>query len=213
MAGRAGDPRFPWGARDVAEYRQKRAAASRQLVEAGPAALLAGFERESAKLQEVLEALQEADLAKVARHPRGLVPIGCWIGMRLNELVIHDWDIRQPHDPAARLSPQALPAMLTVLPEMQQQFLEQRLAEGLDGVHVIRANGAAWSFTVQGTSVTYHAEDPPQFDVCLSTDAETMILLTMGRADPVAKQQSGALVLSGDTEKGQRLCETLFRAF
>ena len=77
--------------------------------------------------------LQEADLSKVAWHPRGLVPIGSWVSMRLTELVVHDWDIRQPHETPARLAPTALPAMLTTLPEMHTQFLTQRLAGDLDG--------------------------------------------------------------------------------
>ncbi|GIX49549.1 MAG: hypothetical protein KatS3mg131_3760 [Candidatus Tectimicrobiota bacterium] len=212
-AGRAGTPQPPWGVADVAAFRQRRAAEARRLIEGGPAALLEGFERQAATLQEVLTSLQEADLGKVAWHPRGLVPIGCWVGMRLNELVIHDWDIRQPHEAAASLSPTALPAMLTVLPELQQQFLEQRLANGLDGVYILRTGEAAWAFMIQGTTVTYHAAAPPQFDACLSADAETLILLTMGRADMTAKRQSGALAITGDVEKGQRLCEVLFRTF
>jgi hypothetical protein len=57
--------------------------------------------------------------------------------MRLNELVIHGWDIHQPHEVHAGLSPIVLPAMLVILLEMQAQCLEQRLANGLDGIHVL----------------------------------------------------------------------------
>jgi hypothetical protein len=54
-------------------------------MDGGPTALLAGFQQSAAKLPEVLALLQEADLSKVAWHPRGLVPIGSWVGMRLTE--------------------------------------------------------------------------------------------------------------------------------
>jgi hypothetical protein len=84
-----------------------RLAAVNKLLEGGPAELIAGFGAGSAQFQEILESLRGDDLAKPARHPRGLMPIGCWIGMRLNELVIHDWDIRQPHEAKASLLPKA----------------------------------------------------------------------------------------------------------
>jgi uncharacterized protein (TIGR03083 family) len=96
-AGCQGEPRLPWGASDAAGTRAARAAASQRLVDGGPTALIEGFQQGAAQLQGVLELLQAAGLSKVAWHPCGLVPIGSWVGMRLTELVVHDWDIRQPH--------------------------------------------------------------------------------------------------------------------
>jgi uncharacterized protein (TIGR03083 family) len=212
-AGRQGVPQLPWGASDGAGMRAARAAASKKLTDGGPVALLAGFQQGAAALQEVLASLQEADLSKVAWHPRGLVPIGSWVGMRLMELVVHDWDIRQPQENPARLAPTAFPAMLTTLPEMHTQFLTQRLAGDLNGVHVLRAGDMAWAFRIQGKTVTYLASAPTTYDTCLSTDAESLILLSMGRADMEAKRHSGALTIEGEATKAQQLCETLFRTF
>ena len=210
-AGRQGAPQLPWGASDAAGMRAARAEASKKLMDGGPQALMAGFQQGSAKLQEVFASLQAADLAKVAWHPRGLIPIGSWVGMRLLELVIHDWDIRQPHEDPAHLAPTALPAMLTMLPEMHMQFLAQRLTEGLDGLHVLRAGDTAWAFRIQGKTVTSLAQAPTTYDTCLSADAETLILLSVGRADVAAKQRHGALTVSGNIAKAQQLCATLFR--
>jgi uncharacterized protein (TIGR03083 family) len=212
-AGRQGVPQLPWGASDGAGMRAARAAASKKLTDGGPVALLAGFQQGAAALQEVLASLQEADLSKVAWHPRGLVPIGSWVGMRLMELVVHDWDIRQPQENPARLAPTAFPAMLTTLPEMHTQFLTQRLAGDLNGVHVLRAGDMAWAFRIQGKTVTYLVSAPTTYDTCLSTDAESLILLSMGRADREAKRHSGALTIEGEATKAQQLCKTLFRTF
>ena len=96
--GRSGEPKFAWGANSPAEAREARQAAVQKLLDGGPAAVLAGFEQAGAKLQAVLESLQEAELTKVALHPRGRIPLGSWIGMRILELSAHDWDIRQPHE-------------------------------------------------------------------------------------------------------------------
>jgi len=212
-AGRNGEPTFPWGVDTPAEFREARQAASKKLIDGGPAALIEGFEQKGAQLQAVLESLQESDLAKVARHPRGLIPIGLWIGMRLIELSAHDWDMRQPYETPAHLSPGVVPALLGALPEMQLQFLEQRLSEGLDGVYVLRTGDAVWGFTVRGKTVTYEATPPHQCDAALSADAESMFLLTVGRANVDAKLQSAALTMTGNSDKGKQLCATLFRAF
>lgn len=212
-AGRAGNPQPPWGVNDVAGFRAARAAAGKKLLDAGPAALIEGFEQGAEKLQNVFSSLQQKDFVQTAWHPRGLVPIGCWIGMRLNELVIHDWDMRQPHEAEAALSPSALPALLTVIPELQLQFLEQRREDGLNGVHVFRAAPLAWAFTIADQGVTYHEQVPAVFDTCLSSDAESLILLTMGRAALADKLQRGVLTIEGNVAQGRRLGETLFRTF
>jgi hypothetical protein len=98
------------------------------------------------------------------------------------------------------------------LPNLYAQFLRQRLSGGLDGIYVLRADEAAWGFTVHDKTVTFHADVPETYHTCLSADAESMILLSLGRADIEAKLQSGALAIRGDVEKGRQLCAILFRA-
>lgn len=213
-SGCAGDPKPAWGVQDRAEFRQVRGDAGRRLIEAGTGALIDGFETAAIKLQAVFERLGEVECSQnMAWHPRGLVPVGAWIGMRLSELAIHDWDMRQPHEPQAGLTPTALPGLVACLPEMQWQFLSQRLTPGLDGVHVLQAGDRAWAFRVAGDTLAYEAEAPTAFDTCVRTDAQCLILLTMGRDDLAAAQQRGALTLVGDEAQAQRVCETLFRAF
>jgi uncharacterized protein (TIGR03083 family) len=211
-AGRRGTPELPWGARDAAGARAARAEAGQKLLAAGVAALVAGFERSAAQLHDVLSSLRPDELTRVAWHPWGLIPIGRWIGMRLNELVIHDWDIRQPHEANAGLAPTALGPMLTVLPVFHLRFLEQRVTDGMDGVYGIRAGTAAWAFTIRGKAVSYAAPPPAVCDAWVSADADSLMLLSMGRADTAAKCQSGALTITGNVEKGQQLCATLFRS-
>jgi len=212
-SGRRGEPTLPWGASTSEAFRTARQAAGQKLLDGGPAALVEGFEQGGAKLQAVLESLQEADLARVALHPRGLIPIGSWIGMRLLELSVHDWDMRQPHETHAHLSPTAVPALLRVMPEIQLQLLARRVTGELDGVYVLRAGDAVWGLTIQGQTVTYQAVAPAACDAGLSTDAESLILLTVGRADVTAKLQSAALTITGNTAQGKQLCATLFRAY
>src|SRR5207302_4475059 len=117
------------------------------------------------------------------------------IAMRILELSAHDWDIRQPHETHAHLSPTAVPALLRCMPELQAQLLGLRLTEGLDGVYALRAGDAAWGFTIQGKTVTPLQGTPRACNVGLCTDAESMILLTVGRAAVPEQQQRAALKL------------------
>ena len=212
-SGRTGTPGKPWGVTNVGEFRIARGDAGEKLTVAGPAAVLQAFSESGASLQAVLESLQDGELSELAWHPRGLVPIEGWIGMRLIELGIHDWDIRQPHEPNAGLSPTVVPALLAVLPDMQTQFLTQRAGSELVGTFGFQVGDASWGICLDGGSATYLPEAPSDGDACLHADAESMILLTMGRADLEAKRASGALAVTGDTDKGQQLCATLFRPF
>ena len=212
-SGRTGTPGKPWGVANVEEFRVARGDAGKKLTAAGPAAVLEAFSESGASLQAVLESLKEEELRELAWHPRGLVPIEGWIGMRLIELGVHDWDIRQPHEPNAGLSPTVVPALLAVLADMQTQFLSQRAGDDLAGTFGFQAGGASWGIRLHGGTASYLPEAPSDCDACLHADAESMILLTMGRADPEAKQTGGALTATGDAGKGQQLCAVLFRAF
>ncbi len=212
-SGRTGQPGKPWGVTNVEEFRVARGHAGKKLTTAGPAAVLQAFSDSAAALQAVLESLQGRELSELAWHPRGLVPISGWIGMRLIELGIHDWDIRQPHEPDAGLSSIVLPALLEVLPDMQTQFLGQRAGDELAGTFGFQTGDASWGIRLQGGTASYLPEAPPDCDACLHADAESMILLTMGRADLEAKRAGGTLTVTGDADQGQRLCSALFRAF
>jgi len=212
-SGRSGKPGKPWGVTNVEEFRVARGDAGAKLTAAGPAAVLQAFSDSGAALQTVLESLQDRELSELAWHPRGLVPIEGWIGMRLVELGIHDWDIRQPHEPDAGLSPTVLPALLEALPDMQRQFLSQRAGDDLAGTFGFQAGDASWGLRLLGGTATCLPEAPPACDACLHADAQSMILLTMGRADLEAKQAGGALTVTGDADKGRQLCAVLFRAF
>ena len=212
-SGRTGTPDKPWGVTNVEEFRVARGDAGKKLTTAGPAAVLQAFSDSGTALQGVLESLQDRELSEMAWHPRGLVPIEGWIGMRLIELGVHDWDIRQPHEPNAGLSPTVVPALLAVLPDMQTQFLTQRAGDDLAGTYGFQAGGASWGIRLHGGTASYLPEAPSDCDACLHADAESMILLTMGRANLQAKRANGALTVTGDADKGQRLCATLFRAF
>ena len=66
---------------------------------------------------------------------------------------------------------------------------------------------------IQGKNVTAleQGAGPIKGDASLSTDPESLILLTVGRAEVTEKLQSAALTITGNIEQGKQLCATLFR--
>lgn len=213
-AGLTDEPALPWGAKSLDDVRTIRTEAVSRLLSDGTDTLINGFERAANALQVVFDALQTADLGKMAWHPRGPIPIGCWIGMRLTELVLHDWDIRQPHEANPHLSPAAAPAVLTSLPEMQLRFLEQRLpAAGCEGVHALHAGDQSWAFLRQEQTISYQNDIPEQVTTRLHTDMESMILLTLGRVGYSAKLQDKTCTMTGDLAVARRFYTALFTPY
>ena len=213
--GLADNPIFPWGATSLNEVRTIRAKAVETLCRSGPEGLLQGFASAVHEHQEVLTSIQQSDLAKMARYPRGLVPIGEWIGMQLIELIVHDWDMRKPDDPLARLTPFAVEPVLKLLPETQMRFLSHRLADShsialRDGCYRIRAGLRGWTFCVQNQNVTYEAELHPSYRTGFHTDPETLILLTLGRLDIYSQLAAGTCRFEGNPDIDTSLYDLIF---
>jgi hypothetical protein len=76
------------------------------------AALLQAFVNDYQRLHQVLLDLQPEDWDKPCFHRRGVLPVCDYVGIRLQELVIHGWDMRMAFDAAATLSERPLPVLV-----------------------------------------------------------------------------------------------------
>lgn len=112
----AGDASPPPGQRFLrpgergSEVTAQRAIALRQ--ETGEAELIQAFTDAYQQLRQVLLRLQPEDWDKPCFHRRGVMSIGDYVGRRLQELVIHGWDIRVAFDASATVSESVLSVML-----------------------------------------------------------------------------------------------------
>ena len=84
-----------------------------------PDALLQAYAESYAQLQQVLESLTAAHWPLPCYHRRGAMVLGDYVGLRLQELIVHGWDMRSAGDAAAR--PSVPPA--AVLLRMSQRWL------------------------------------------------------------------------------------------
>ena len=94
------------------EATAQRAIAFRQGM--GEAELLDAFRDGYQRLHQVLLGLQAEDWDKPCYHRRGVLPTRDYVGLRLQELTIHWWDMRSAFDEAATLSERPLPVLVGV---------------------------------------------------------------------------------------------------
>jgi len=78
----------------------------------GEDALLHAFVDGYQQLHQVLVGLQAEDWDKPCFHRRGVLPTRDYVGLRLQELTIHGWDIRSAFDEAATVSECPLPVLV-----------------------------------------------------------------------------------------------------
>ena len=111
----AGDANPPPGEQPLrpgergSEVTAQRAIAFRQ--EQGEAGLLQAFAEGYQNLHQVLLGLKPEDWDRPCYHRRGAMPMRDYVGVRLQELTIHGWDIRSAFDSAATVSERPLPAL------------------------------------------------------------------------------------------------------
>lgn len=75
--------------------------------------LLPAFEQQYRALHALLDSFAGAEWHRPCWHPRrGTMTAREYVSQRIQELAIHDWDIRSAFDPSAALHPDAVPVLL-----------------------------------------------------------------------------------------------------
>jgi uncharacterized protein (TIGR03083 family) len=214
---RAGDFAPPPGQPPLRPGERGSAATAQRAIdfcqEMGQAALLQAFVNDYQRLHQVLLDLQPEDWDKSCFHRRGVLPIRDYVGIRLQELVIHGWDMRTAFDEAAALSERPLP----VLVGLAQRWLSNTFRPVPQLAASVR-----YRFDVSGPA-------PLQQDVLVSQDSFQLvpvadssadvtfrchmgdyILLVYGRLPLDRAVDTGRLQIAGDREQAS-LFPTLFQ--
>jgi uncharacterized protein (TIGR03083 family) len=114
----AGDANPPPGQRALrpgergSEVTAQRAVAFHQ--EVGDTALRTAFTEAYQQLHQMLLGLHATDWDKPCFHRRGVLPVRDYVGLRLQELTIHGWDMRSAFDAAATVSEGPLPVLVGI---------------------------------------------------------------------------------------------------
>jgi uncharacterized protein (TIGR03083 family) len=167
--------------------------------------VLTTFEATGTQLNRALADLRPPQRATPCYHPGGLVAAEQFIELRLKELAVHEWDIRAPADPDARLSAASLPAILTTIFESIASgslrwafWAGPALAAPVRYRFVLSGPGAReLDVAVDGATLRLEAAGGAP-DVTLACDSETFVLLVYGRLDLASAIATGRLTVTGD---------------
>jgi len=113
---RAGDSNPPPGQPPLRAGERGSAATAQRAIDfrqgMREATLLQAFVSDYQRLHQVLLDMQAEDWYKPCFHRRGVLPVHDYVGIRLQELAIHGWDMRTAFDAAATLSERPLPVIV-----------------------------------------------------------------------------------------------------
>ena len=170
--------------------------------------LLASLAERDNQLVSVLAGLAPNNLETPCYHPGGIVPAGNFIDLRLKELALHEWDIRSPLNPDARLSRECLPSIMILLANsLASGSLPWAFWQGPSLSDPVRYRFDVTlpvpmrvCIAVSGDKVRLEDAGEGNADVTFRCDTETFLLLTNGRISPALAIATGRLEVEGDSE-------------
>jgi len=206
VAGDAGPPEgqsfLPPGVR---ASRPNGPAARESQQKSGPQILddfIAGHER----LRNVLGTLRDEDWDKPCFHRRGVRPIKAYLGIQLQELALHGWDIRWGLDSAAELWPGSLAVLVDLVP----RWIGIAFAPALDLPTPVRyrfdvSNPVAVreDLVVYGDAYKTETSDTEDADATFHGNTGNYILLMFGRLQVERAVADGRLSVEGSIERAK----------
>ena len=204
-------PEPPYGS-NVKEFFAIRAARGDELMALPRNEMMDAFDASAAEVNEALAEVTVDDIAKLGFHPRGLTRLDAWIGLRLVELVAHDWDIRYGEDAGAGVSEDALEGVMSFLPASQSRLFGVRENPPFDGRFLFRSKtpDREWTITVAGEKAEESAHTSGAHDAIITADGEAHFLLLYGRAKRGAMEDAGRLEVEGNAELANELLCVLY---
>lgn len=167
-------------------------------------ALVPTFAENYRELHRLLDSFSGDDWRCDCWHPRrGTMTAREYVSQRIQELAVHDWDMRSGLDPNASLHPDAIPVLLG----MSANWLRAAYNPGDQPpsgdvrfrFNLSDADAMDVLVTPQSASagVGLHQD---AVDLTVECDANTYLLLAYGRLDLAGAMQSGRIRTSADGE-------------
>ena len=151
--------------------------------------LVPTFERHYRELHMLLNSFSDDDWRCACWHPRrGTMTAREYVSQRIQELAVHDWDIRSAFDPQAPLHPDAVPVLLG----MSAHWLRSAYNPGNDPpseeirYHFALSDAEPIDVLVKLDGVHIGAglhPNPDDLDMLVACNANTYLLLAYGRID------------------------------
>ena len=160
---------------------------------------LESFDVSYRKLHQEFDQYQGDAWKMLAWHARrGAMPASAYVELRIQELAIHDYDIRSSFQLGAGLDPDSVPILLDMTPRWLRMCF--RPSERLTRPVVYRFNVGCETYCMEVTGDEFNMEtgDASQVDLSLSASGEDYLLFTYGRLSAVDGMALGKLIAVGD---------------
>ena len=185
------------------EERNARRAKVKEML---PEQMLAELERRLQVLLNDLEGRDEAALTRpsVPVAPGRIVTPAQVVTLRLNELLLHHWDLRAPTDPASTLDAERTALIADYVLNNAARMAKAEALQGLDATFLCETSGpGSGPVTIAcrdgQCEVTRGSAGQP--DVTLHLPLETLLRFVWGRVALQQALDNGTIQATGDREK------------
>ena len=200
---------LPLGAKDQPDFMRIREEMAQEIADLSPAALVDRFELNTGDAYGLFTTLKSEDFDKPIWHRRGTFPLRRLVISRLNELLLHEWDIW--NEPGRPMTQRDVPLAAGNLRQHLQLFYELSPVPGLAGTFAFRlTDGKRWAMRVEDKKAVDLGPGDHKADVTFSATSGGMMLLYSGRAPLGRWRKDGRFQVEGDAAKAQAILPKLF---
>ena len=161
---------------------------------------LESFDASYEKLHHEFDEFGKGSWDTLAWHVRrGAMTGAAYVELRIQELAIHDYDIRSAFEPNAGLDPDCVPVLIDMSPRWLGMCFRPSAKLPKPVVYGFEVGSDKYRMTVTGDAFEMVAGEAPQADLSLSATGEQYLLFTYGRLTSDDGIHLGRLAVSGDT--------------
>ena len=172
---------------------------------------LESFDASYEKLHQEFDEFAKSSWDTLCWHiRRGAMTAASYVELRIQELAIHDWDMRSAFQPGAGLDPGCVPVLLDMSPRWLGMCFRPSAPLPKPVVYAFIVDTGVGSnhyrMTVTGDAFQMDTRDAPQpddkeapqADLALTATAENYLLFTYGRLTAAEGLHLGKLTVQGD---------------
>jgi uncharacterized protein (TIGR03083 family) len=171
-------------------------------------AVLAALDEAVHRYADHVEQLDSGALSAPVPFPFGPLPVSTVAGVLLSEAVIHHWDVRQPREPAAPLTPAAVPTLVSLLIAGLAVICTGATTDGTWQIDVDAPTGGPVTLRVRDGQPSSERGAAATPDAHVAISGEAFLLLIWGRLDVSAALADGRMrLVAGDRSRALALQE------
>ena len=157
------------------------------------------FDASYEKLHSEFDKFGEGSWDTLCWHVRrGAMTAASYVELRIQELAIHDWDIRSELEPDAGLDPDCVPILLDMSPRWLGMCFRPSARLSKPVVYAFTIESEQNHLTVTGDGFSVDDGDAPEADLALVSSRDNYLLFTYGRLSAADGISSGKLTVHGD---------------